>query len=268
MYYLTEEIKKRMLELKQIIQKKENVLLHAPEGIINIAAMGDKAQYYFKKDSSDKCRRYMRKSERPLIAAICQKEYDQKVLAAAQKELEQWERLTKNFPKQIYEEIYTKLSIHRQKWVQPDVLSDNEFIKQWEQVEYVAKGFSENAPEFYTDRGEQVRSKTEILIANALYKHKIPYRYECPLYLEGYGNIHPDFMALNVTTRTVFYWEHMGMMDDTEYVENAIRRIEAYEKNNIFPGENLILTYETVRHPISPRIIEQMIQRYLKNCTI
>lgn len=243
MYYLTEEIKKRMLELKQIIQKKENVLLHAPEGIINIAAMGDKAQYYFKKDSSDKCRRYMRKSERPLIAAICQKEYDQKVLAAAQKELEQWERLTKNFPKQIYEEIYTKLSIHRQKWVQPDVLSDNEFIKQWEQVEYVAKGFSENAPEFYTDRGEQVRSKTEIFI-------------------------HPDFMALNVTTRTVFYWEHMGMMDDTEYVENAIRRIEAYEKNNIFPGENLILTYETVRHPISPRIIEQMIQRYLKNCTI
>lgn len=243
MYYLTEEIKKRMLELKQIIQKKENVLLHAPEGIINIAAMGDRAQYYFKKDSSDKCRRYMRKSERPLIAAICQKEYDQKVLAAAQKELEQWERLTKNFPKQIYEEIYTKLSIHRQKWVQPDVLSDNEFIKQWEQVEYVAKGFSENAPEFYTDRGEQVRSKTEIFI-------------------------HPDFMALNVTTRTVFYWEHMGMMDDTEYVENAIRRIEAYEKNNIFPGENLILTYETVRHPISPRIIEQMIQRYLKNCTI
>ena len=46
MYYLTEEIKKRMLELKQIIQKKEKVLLHAPEGIINIAAMGDKAQYY------------------------------------------------------------------------------------------------------------------------------------------------------------------------------------------------------------------------------
>ena len=92
----------------------------------------------------------------------------------------------------------------------------------------------------------------------------IPYRYEYPLYLEGYGKIHPDFMALNVNTRTVFYWEHMGMMDDTEYVENAIRRIEAYEKNDIFPGENLILTYETQRHPMSPRVIEQKIRKYLQ----
>ena len=263
MYYLTEEIKKRMLELKQIIQTKEKVLLHAPEGIINIAAMGDKAQYYFKKDSSDKCRRYMRKSERPLIAAICQKEYDQKVLAAAQKELEQWERLTKNFPKQIYEEIYTKLSIHRQKWVQPDVLSDNEFIKQWEQVEYVAKGFSENAPEFYTDRGEQVRSKTEILIANALYKHKIPYRYECPLYLEGYGNIHPDFMALNVTTRTVFYWEHMGMMDDPDYREESKRKIEEYERAGIVPWDNLIITFGQADGGMDVRKIDAIIQGWL-----
>ena len=264
MYHLTEEIKKRMAELKQIIRKKEKKLLHAPEGVINIAPMGERAQYYFKKNPSDKARRYMRKSEGPLVAAICQKEYDQKVLVAAQKELEQWEHLMHNFPKQTYEEIYTHISIHRQKMVQPDVLTDKEFIKNWEEVEFVAKGFSEYAPEFYTDKGEQVRSKTEILIANALHKYKIPYRYECPLYLEGYGNIHPDFIILNVSTRTVFYWEHMGMMDDAEYVENALRRIEAYERNDIFPGETLILTYETARHPISPRTIDQMIQRYLK----
>ena len=264
MIYLIDEIKKRIEELQKIVRKKEKSLSHAPEGIINIAPMGEKAQYYFKNDSSDKCRKYMRKSERSLVTAICQKEYDQRVLEAAPKELTQWERLMNNFPKQTYEEIYEKLSIHRQILVQPDVLTDKEFIKNWEGVEYVQKGFSTDAPEFFTDKGEQVRSKTEILIANALHKYNIPYRYEYPLYLEGYGKIHPDFMVLNVSTRTVFYWEHLGVMDDVEYVENAIRRIEAYEKNDIFSGENLILTYETQRHPMSPRVIEQKIRRYLR----
>ena len=45
------------------------------------------------------------------------------------------------------------------------ILSE-EFVKQWEAVSYVPKGFEPNYPEYYTDKGERVRSKSEILIAN------------------------------------------------------------------------------------------------------
>ena len=118
--------------------------------------------------------------------------------------------------------------------------------------------------EYYTDKGERVRSKSEILIANALNRNHIPYRYECPLYLAGYGTIHPDFTVLNVRLRKEMYWEHLGMMDEPEYIEDALNRISLYEKNHYFPGDRLILTHETLRHPLNSKNIENMIFQYLQ----
>lgn len=261
---LTELIKERIVNLQQIIKEKETSLQNTPEGIINITqSPHNGVQYYYKKDSSDSQKKYMKKRELPLIKKICQKDYDQKVLKSAQNELLQLERLNRNYPKQTYEEIYEKMNMNRQELITPVVLPDTEFIKEWERFEYAQKPFSENSPEYYTEKGERVRSKSEILIANALNKHNIPYRYECPLHLKGYGWIHPDFTVLNVRLRKVFYWEHLGKMDDSEYIENTLQRISMYEKNNIFPGKTLILTHETLKHPINTKDIESVITRYL-----
>ena len=78
------------------------------------------------------------------------------------------------------------------------------------------------------------------------------------------GTVYPDFTVLNVKRRKELYWEHLGMMDDPEYVEKAMQKIAMYEENGIFPGESLILTYETRMNPISPKIVNLMISQYLK----
>lgn len=54
------------------------------------------------------------------------------------------------------------------------------------------------------------------------------------------------------------------MMDNAEYAESALRKIETYQRNNIFPGDRLILTHETSKHPINSRLIEKLIFKYLK----
>lgn len=46
-------------------------------------------------------------------------------------------------------------------------------------------------------------------------------------------------------TREELYLEHLGMMDDAEYRNSAFNRINYYEKNSIFVGERLILSFET-----------------------
>lgn len=56
----------------------------------------------------------------------------------------------------------------------------------------------------------------------------------------------------------------MGLMDNFEYAEEALRRIDMYEKNDIFPGDKLILTHETAKSPINSKIIEKIIVQYLK----
>ena len=39
--------------------------------------------------------------------------------------------------------------------------------------------------------------------------------------------------------------------------------IEAYEKNDIFPGERLILTFETSQSVLRNDIIETMVEKYI-----
>lgn len=261
---LTEKINERILDLKELIHVKEKDLVKAPKGVINIAQSGNRIQYYYKNSTSDKVRKYIKNKNKQLVKELCQKDYDEKVVFAAEKELKQLEEFQADYLKERCEDVYGKLNEHRKKFVSPIVVPDDEFVVAWEQEEYQRKEFRADAPEYYTDKGERVRSKSEILIANALNKYNIPYRYEYPLYLKGYGTIYPDFTVLNVRSRKEYYWEHMGMMDDSEYLEGALHRIDMYEKNDIFPGDKLILSHETLKYPLNSRNIEKLIFQFLK----
>lgn len=56
---------------------------------------------------------------------------------------------------------------------------------------YEQKEFAENAPFIWTEKGERVRSKSEKILADYFYHKKILYQYERPLYLKGFGTVHP-----------------------------------------------------------------------------
>ena len=59
------------------------------------------------------------------------------------------------------------------------------------------------------------------------------------------------------------YWEHNGRMDDPVYARRTVRKINAYENNGIYPGERLILTYETEQTILNTGKIEQLVKKYL-----
>ena len=100
------------------------------------------------------------------------------------------------------------------------------------------------------------------LLFNSKYNN-IPYKYEKPLHLKGYGVIYPDFTFLSKRTGSEIYWEHEGRMDDPEYAKTAIKKIETYEEHGIYIGERLILTFETEAAVLSKKSIERNVRRYL-----
>ena len=108
-----------------------------------------------------------------------------------------------------------------------------------------------------------MRSKSEKILADYFFHNGIPYKYECPLPLRGFGTVHPDFTFLSRRTRQEIYWEHDGRMDDPVYAQNAVRKIQAYEENDIYPGERLILTFETERNVLDTRMVGKLAERYL-----
>lgn len=250
-----------LLELKD---KKEKVIMTAPEGTLRICNSRNRTQFYQRIDPTDFNGSYIGEKEFQIARDLAQKDYDKKVLRAIEKEINVISKFLTNYPEVNAEQVYGKLHKVRQKMTEPIRESEEEYVCKWEEVSYQGKGFADNAPEFYTMKEERVRSKSELIIADILNREGIPYRYEYPIYLKGQGRIYPDFTVLNVKKRKELYWEHLGMMDDSAYAEKAFQKIATYEKSGFFPGDKLILTYESKNVPLSQKQIMLMIQQYLR----
>lgn len=143
--------------------------------------------------------------------------------------------------------------------MRPYIQSKEELIRNWLAYHYEPKPFSAADPEIFTEKGERVRSKSEKMIADKLALMGIPYRYEAPLSLDCYNTIYPDFTLLHADAGREIYLEHNGMMDDTGYSIKAVRRINQYIRHGIFPGDGLLLTFETSNTSLDMRIVETML---------
>ena len=53
------------------------------------------------------------------------------------------------------------------------------------------------------------------------------------------------------------------MMDNQEYVERNIRKIDIYERNGYLLGEKLLLTHDTSKVPLSRTVLNSYIENYL-----
>lgn len=194
---------------------------------------------------------------------LAQKDYDLKLLKILQKQLSAIDRFLKHYDPDAAVKVYEQLSKPRKQLVTPEFMTDDEYVKQWLGTPYQKLGFRPNEPEYYTLNNERVRSKSEIIIANTLRSNNIPYRYEFPVYSDGILIAAPDFNCLNVRTRKEYYWEHLGMMGDEAYLNKNIKKIEQYSMAKDFDESRLILTFESDKHPLNTRIIEEKIRRYL-----
>lgn len=107
-----------------------------------------------------------------------------------------------------------------------------------------------------TARGLWVRSKSEVIIAEKLDEHNIPYRYEQVIQI-GSRSYVPDFTIL--TKDGIKYWEHCGLVNDPDYMKKHHWKISVYESAGIVPWKNLIITYDNEVGGIDSRIIESEI---------
>ncbi|MCF6097989.1 ATP-dependent DNA helicase [Mesorhizobium muleiense] len=87
-----------------------------------------------------------------------------------------------------------------------------------------------------TSRGEFVQSKSELAIAEKLHGMGVPYVYEKPIILEGTMRW-PDFTIADDETGITYYWEHLGMLSDPQYVKRWENKRAAYLAAGIRPIE-------------------------------
>lgn len=252
--------------LKEIKETVDGRLIDVPDGTLRVTTSKNKVQYIKCVEDGNKAGyklSYIKKDEMALVYRLAQKSYDQKIQRLVYRRLKQLEKLTEEYEDNEIEEIYNKLHPIRKALINPVETPWEQRLAEWKNTPYVGKEFSPGIPEIYTKKGERVRSKSEKILADIFFDLGIEYKYECPLKLKGYGVVYPDFTLLRKRDGKEIYWEHDGRMDDSAYAEKAIRKINSYIANGIFPGKQLIISYESSGVVISDKIIKRMISEYL-----
>lgn len=200
------------------------------------------------------------------VRQIAQREYYEKLISAIKEVLIYLRSVDKAYDKCALEKCFQDLCKGRKKLVNPVMEPLDAKIQKFMEEEYEPGVFGEDdRTEFYTILGERVRSKSEKIIADELYRYNIPYRYEMPLELEDWGKTvirRPDFTVISRSSGKKYIYEHFGMMDDPDYVERNMRKLDLYEKNGYILGKNLIVTHETSRSPLNVGVVDSYIEHF------
>ena len=263
---LIEMVEARETELSQLIRTTQ-ASLGEDAGRLYISPHRDELQFYQAIPHGGK--KYLPKDS-PEIRRIAQSEYDRSILKAAEHESKLIRRLKLFYEhKSAPEYLYNRLNSVKRGLVRPVTEPDDEFVRKWLEQTFPQSDYPFGPEVFYTDRGERVRSKSEVIIANMLLKYEVPYRYECPLNLEDPEDysmtaVYPDFTILRVRDRTELYWEHLGLLDNPNYLARNMWKIRTYQMNGYMLGQKLIISSETSDMPLDMRIVEKKILTYCK----
>ena len=121
-----------------------------------------------------------------------------------------------------------------------------------------------------TVRGELVRSKSEVIIADRLAAKEIRYEYERELKLGGMSRF-PDFTIDDDASGVTYYWEHCGMLHDPAYKSRWDSKLSWYRENGILPHAEgggtkgtLIITRDSELGGISSQEIEHVIKTVIQ----
>ena len=144
------------------------------------------------------------------------------------------------------------------------MLDNNRIVYSEEQLNWIAECDSQNPYKreylrYQTKNGVLTRSKSERFIGDFLSSHGILYRYEPQLIIEG-RVVYPDFLILCPDGHSVI-WEHLGMMENSDYFTKAMLKISEYRKIGYTQHRNLICTYEEDLTDLNE--LEEMLCRFL-----
>lgn len=258
--------------LQSIEKSIQKELKNAPEGSLYASRSHGRVQFY--QIIPGQKRRYLGTHSTPLIQALAQKYYNQRLLKVARKDLVGLESFMKKRYADLIEELpieeesllynekaaYLAIRPEIKQFVTPHVLTNEDLALQWEAQSHHKSWLNQEECIFATEKGDLVRSKSEVIIADKLFRSGIPYRYEQPFELES-RTLHPDFTVFNKRTKEECIWEHFGIMDDPLYMERALHKIDAYAERGYVLGEKLIATFESRMVPLNTKTVDAIIDR-------
>lgn len=252
-----EELKKRRVQLSQLIDYVTKELEGLPLGNLRIQSRNNSPQYFHVTKAGGKQGTYIKAENRGLAAELAKRSYYEKFLREAMREYKAISAYLRGMRGISAEDVYSGMNPLRKAIVEPILISDEDYAARWETAPYEKNPYNPEECIHPTEKGDLVRSKSEARIADMYYALGIHYRYEAPLRLKNGKIKYPDFTILKFPERIEYYHEHMGCMDDEGYRAKNLVKLSEYAESGILTGKNLILTFEADYAPLNIKVLRK-----------
>ena len=262
-------------EITQNNLKKELLLLHEvqnelnklPEGTLQRKDKRGRVEYYTRKNGTQV---YIPKNQHHLVNDLKRRRVLETAEDIAKWNIRAMERVWKEYEPLDFEKIESSLpqSYRGLEQVRPNFAPG-------EKTYFGAKGqhFTQSENPFMREKlvnstyfGLKTRSKSEAIIAEALYRAGFSVYYEKRIILyDDFGNKKTAYLDF-VVPLTPFYeigWEHNGLLDDDTYFQRNMEKLRLYHLNGIYQPKNLILTSDKPGGGLDNEYIECLVQNYL-----
>ena len=252
------EILERMLaDLQNQLQKANNELAGSPTGSLVKVKRG-KGYTIFRvySDQGKRVRKVITQNEE-MINALARKVYLKAEADILQRDIEAASAFLQIYEEPVFDNIIRHIP---ERFLHYKLTEDDP--DSWATQPYRRSGYMPERKVHTTSRGLRVRSKSELLIAEKLYEHGIPFRYEQILTIDGIDYA-PDFTARG-SDGAAIYWEHCGLTSNRGYMRKHWQKMQIYAEAGITPWKNLIVTYDDENGLLDLRTVESEIINRIK----
>ena len=259
------QIELELLKQEKMLKEQQGILDASPEGFLFPRQRKKSCSYYHQhkvRDGRSWQTIQTNISENyEMQRMLLDKRVSEKAIIALQRNIPLLQQLKENYQSVDFYDLFKML---------PDGYS--ELLRKKEMEEMLAW---QNAPykrcTYYPEKlthrtayGDYVRSKGEVIIANALYGFGVPNRYEEELWLPNCDArpYHPDF-TIRLPYQQYLYWEHWGLLNKEKYRRDNIDKLAAYQENGLIIGHNLIITQDDADGNCQSQVIYDTIEKII-----
>lgn len=254
-------------QLIQRIRTMDEVLSNSPEGMLRHSQKGRYDSYIIRKTVEGKRISRTISPKDALFNSYADKYYAQKMLPHLRANLAAADAFLKRYSGWTEREVSAGID---RRIIDSSHLAEHAGImsrEKWmSQFEANSNPAEKTAP-VASLRGDLLRSKSEVIIADSLLHAYLDYLCECPLKLRDRINRrtiikYPDFLIRHPKTGMNYIWEHFGKMGDPDYAYNAVTKLMLYADNGYILGKNMIATFESADAPFSSHYADIIIKAY------
>lgn len=246
---------------RALAKKSKKALKRYPQGSLSSKLRKNKTAFYHQKKVNGCAQQSNISGQREQIKALLDKRISEETLAAAERNIRALQKLKEQYQPNAFTDVMRRLSKSYHEAV--IALGDDEILDE-ETGKPIQYHFDEEQHIHETLCGLMVRSKSEVIITNALISYGIPFSYEkdFPRYEGDEWPLEPDF-TFELPNGEVKLWEHLGMLKREKYCKRNADKLYTYQLQGFHIGRNLIITQDDAKGNCSSPYIDKMIREHL-----